>query len=179
MKKISAVNYVCRKCGVMEIEEDFCGCDDKLYCDTISLRSREFLAGYFGGLEIDNLPELKYKGIKNVDYQPDNSIYGGEVEVGAVFKSPSGIKIRAEVPMIIKNGSFLSPSVIFFGDNPHIVSASVINGKLRGATFKNERNEREMLDPPLDPAARELYSDLPKKDKEWIEERDTLFDLTF
>jgi len=177
MRKISAVNYVCRKCGALEIEEGFCGCDDKLYCDTVSLRSREFLSGYLGGLEIDVLPDLKYKGIKNVDYQPDNSIYGGEVKVEAVFKSPSGIKIRAEIPMMIKNGNFLSPSVIFFGENPNIVSASIINGKIRGATFKIERAEREMLDPPLDPRARELYSDLPTEEKEWAEERDTIFDI--
>jgi len=177
MKKISAINYVCRKCGALEIEEGFCGCDNKLYCDSVSLSAREFLSGYFGGLEIDVLPELKYKGIKNVDYQPDNSIYGGEVKIEAIFKSPSGIKIRSDIPLLIKSGSFLSPSVIFFGDNPHIVSASVINGKIRAGTFPVERLEREMLDPPLDPEAREVFNELPKKEKEWVPERNTIFDI--
>jgi len=174
MEKLSMENYVCRKCGALTPISE-CDCEDKLYVDNLPSETIGFLSSYFSDLELDSTPTLKYKGLRSPDFQPDNSLGSGEVMIEALFKSPTGIIIRADVPVLIKNGTLLTPSVIYFGDVPTLVSAAVINSKLKSSTFTGDYRSRDMYDPPLDPKAREMLEAMSEDEKKVIIRSEDIF----
>ena len=77
MKKLSAVNYANRKRGSLFPEEE----SSKLFKHTVAYHVVGFLANYFKDFDITSFPEIRYNGLKQADYQPDNSISTGMAEL--------------------------------------------------------------------------------------------------
>jgi len=178
MRKLSLINDVCKKCGSLNTPGELCGCEDGLYPQNLMMESKAFLTDYLSRLGgLDSLPvEIRYGRMKNADYNPDNSIGSAEIRVLAIFRSPSGFMVRGEVPILIREGKFISPSVIYFGELPEVISSTVINSRLRAGTSTKPFLPRRMLDPPLDPEVRLMYEEMPKEDKIVVEQRRTMFD---
>jgi len=173
MRKISAVNRACRKCGGLHpFYDDTSGLDG----NNIDWHSTEFLYDYFAHMPVKAFPDLRYNGLKHPDYNPDNTLESGIVFVEGVFRSISGMLIRSEFPLLIREGKFLTPSVMYFGDTPQIISASVINEKIDAGTFKLPWIPREMLAPSLEPQVRFWIEELPENQKTMLVQRWDIFD---
>jgi hypothetical protein len=173
MRKISATNRACRKCGGLHPFYDDTGGID---VHNVDYHAQEFLLDYFRHVPVIAFPDLRYKGMKHPDYNPDNTIESGIVFVEAVFRTISGMLIRSEFPLLIREGRFLTPSVMYFGDTPQIISASVINEKIEAGTFQVPWLPREMLSGPLEPQVRFWIEDLPANQKTTLVQRWDIFD---
>jgi len=173
MRKLSAVNRACRKCGGLHpFYDDAEGID----IDNVDYHATEFLYDYFRHVPVQAFPDLRYNGMKHADYNPDNTIESGMVFVEGIFRSISGMIIRSEIPLLVRKGRFLTPSVMYFGDTPQIISAAIINEKLEAGTFQLPWMPREMLSPPIEPQVRFWIEDLPENQKTTLVQRWDIYD---
>lgn len=100
---------------------------DNLKRNNMYAASIEFMSKFLNEFEIPCRYEIKLDGIKNASYGEAEAIIKGDINLEVNLKTISGIKIRGEVILPIREGKFVEPSVIFIDGEPHIIAQSTFN----------------------------------------------------
>jgi DNA-directed RNA polymerase subunit RPC12/RpoP len=103
--------------------------------------------------EFPTPPKISYTGVKKMERSADrNSTIGdGIVMLEAGFYTTSGVKNFIEIPVEIRNGMVVQPSVFFHQGSMEIIAPSSINRVIAQGTFHQPQNSRGQYAAPLSP----------------------------
>ena len=105
------------------------------------------------------VPKLSYSGIKNArTAQSSSKLEDGVITVFAEMKTLSGINVGFDIPMEIRAGELMEPSVIVVEGAPRIIAQSAFDDVVERSTIYSDPPVRELYSPPLSQsAAHEQY----------------------
>jgi hypothetical protein len=107
---------------------------------------REVLNGY----HLPALPKLSYSGMRSASVAQDSSkLESGVITVFAELKTLSGINIGFDVPVEIRAGKVVEPSVVVIDGAPRIIAQSTFDDMVNRSTLHDTRPVRSMFAPPM------------------------------
>ena len=109
----------------------------------------EFLSDY----ELPGNTEIKFDRLRNASYI-DNTfekLDSADVALNVEFQTLSGIKVRAEMTVPIKNGEFVEPSILFIDGNSRIISQTTFDDITKKGTFTRKvfKNPEDIVTPDM------------------------------
>ena len=113
---------------------------------------REILDSY----SLPNRPQLGYSGIRAARLASNNKIDGGVITVHAEFRTRTGVNVGIDVPVEVRGGNLIEPSVVVFGGSPRIIAQSTFDDIVAHNTFTEQARIRPMYSAPLDKNQHEL-----------------------
>lgn len=104
----------------------------------------------FDGYTLPSYPKLTYSGIRGVHTAANsNSVEDGVVTVHAEFRTRSGINIGLDVPIEIRDGELLEPSVVVHEGSPRVIAQSTFDDISSRNTIYEDQPIRAMYSGPL------------------------------
>lgn len=106
------------------------------------------------------MPQLVYKGVRTAARDEDTPVEDADAQVliAAKITTVSGVRREVEVPVVVRNGKLLEPSVMMVDGVPRIIAQSLVDELTRGGTFRQSVDPRgNIYGPPMDREAHERY----------------------
>jgi hypothetical protein len=106
------------------------------------------------------MPQLVYKGVRTAARDEDTPVEDADAQVliAAKITTVSGVRREVEVPVVVRNGKLLEPSVMMVDGVPRIIAQSLVDELTRGGTFRQSVDPRgNIYGPPMDREAHEHY----------------------
>jgi hypothetical protein len=106
------------------------------------------------------MPQLVYKGVRTASRDEDTPVEDADAQVliAAKITTVSGVRREVEVPVVVRNGKLLEPSVMMVDGVPRIIAQSLVDELTRGGTFRQSVDPRgNIYGPPMDREAHERY----------------------
>jgi len=123
---------------------------DQMDSKSAGLKGVEFLSQYLTKFSWPMAPDIGYRGMKHAKSADDGSIVEGMAMFGIKTKTASGINMEFEIPLVIRQGSLLEPSVMLVNGTPKIICQAEIDVLLNAATFMDTFDVRGgIYSPPL------------------------------
>lgn len=120
-----------------------------------------FVSDYFAEYRLPGTPKFTYSGarVANVDSgRPE--ITEAVITVAASMKTASGIRVDFEVPIQVRAGKFLDPSIIVIDGLPKVIAQSTLDTLNHQNSIYDLKPERKIYAPP-DPAAQHVVTRRP------------------
>ena len=99
--------------------------------------------------------KLNYRGMSRSSGRGQHGMTDGTIVVTADLKTLSGIRVQLDIPMIVRQGRLLEPSVFFHEGYPRIIAQSTLDSILDRGTFSRPQLARS-----------HMYSSPPSLDEE-------------
>lgn len=114
---------------------------------------------------LPNMPKLSYSGLRNAKVAKSNSkLEDGVITVFAEMKTQSGVICGFDIPMEIRAGELMEPSVIVVAGSPRILAQSSFDEMVSRGTIWEQPPVREIFSAPLSSAsAKDQYSNRHKQ----------------
>lgn len=106
---------------------------------------REILDQY----SLPNRPNLGYSGIRAARLASNNKIDGGVITVHAEFRTRTGVNVGIDVPVEVREGQLIEPSVVVVNGSPRIIAQSTFDDIVSHNTFKEQARIRPIYSAPL------------------------------
>jgi len=109
------------------------------------------------------IPTLVYRGIRTAtrDEQTPAIEADAHVILSAQIVTLTGCRREVDVPVVVRRGELLEPSVMIVDGVPRIISQSLVDEVVRQGTFKQKVDPRGgMFAPPLDREGYDAFVDL-------------------
>lgn len=113
---------------------------------------------------LPTMPKLSYSGMRSASTATDSTkLEDGVITIFAELKTLSGVNIGFDMPIEIRAGEILEPSVVVVEGAPRIIAQSTFDDIVERATIYDERPVRDLYSPPM-PAgvASDLYANRSK-----------------
>lgn len=97
-------------------------------------------------------PQLVYRGIRTATRDEDTPAIEADAQIiiSAKIVTASGCRVETEIPVMIRSGQLLEPSVMVVDGVPRIMAQSLVDEIIRPRTFKQKIDPRGgMFAPPL------------------------------
>lgn len=98
---------------------------------------------------LPNKPSLRYSGVHKAKTAKKGGITDGVVTVNASFRTPSGVTTAFDMPIEIRAGEILEPSVVVFNGVPKIIAQSTFDHMSDIGTFYQNSQDRSIYGSPL------------------------------
>ena len=96
-------------------------------------------------------PKLSYTGMRHTSVRLDQEeVDSGVITVTGELRSPLGVKVSFDVPIEIRAGRLLEPSIMVFGGQPRVISQSTIDTVIRDNNTYMDTQPRSMYGAPFD-----------------------------
>jgi len=103
--------------------------------------------------------DLRYIGMKRVSGNGAYNIDDGVVVVEATIQSHIGHKHYVDIPLIVKEGRILAPSVLLYKGNLRVITQGTFDDILTESSFKEPSRDRRNMFSPGNPEA--VRMDIP------------------
>lgn len=132
----------------------------KLTTQNAGLSAVAMVRGIISHYRLPSEPKLGYSGIRNVRTAANSSkVTDGVVVVTASVRTPTNVYINFDVPIEIRDGELLEPSVIVHNGAPRVIAQSTFDEITTRHTAHEIMPVREMYSKPLDKkVSDQLYS---------------------
>lgn len=132
----------------------------KLTTQNAGLSAVAFVRGIISHYRMPSEPKLGYSGIRNVRTAAHSStVMDGVIIVTASVRTPSNVYINFDIPVEIRDGQMLEPSVIVHHGAPRVIAQSTFDEITTRHTAHEVKPVREMYAKPLDKKVSDhLYS---------------------
>lgn len=120
-----------------------------------------FISDYFAEYRLPGIPKYVYSGarVANID-SGKSEISEAVITVSANMKTNSGVRVDFEVPIQVRAGQFLDPSIIVVDGLPKVIAQSTFDTLNDQNSIFDLRSERKIFSPP-DPAAQHIVTRRP------------------
>lgn len=96
-------------------------------------------------------PKLSYTGMRRTSVRLDqHEVDSGVITVSGELRSPLGVEVAFDVPVEIRAGRLLEPSIMIFGNQPRVISQSTIDSVVRDNNTYEDTPTRSIYAAPLD-----------------------------
>ncbi len=114
---------------------------------------------------LPTMPKLSYSGIRNAKTATSSSrLEDGVITIFAEMKTLSGVVVGFDIPMEIRAGELMEPSVIVVQGAPRIIAQSSFDDMVDRGTVWDQPPVRELYSAPLsNGTAKELYGNRTKQ----------------
>jgi len=132
----------------------------KLTTQNAGLSAVAMVRGIISHYRMPSEPKLGYSGLRNIRTAANSSkVTDGVVVVTASVRTPTNVYINFDVPIEIRNGELLEPSVIVHNGAPRVIAQSTFDEITTRHTAHEIMPVREMYSKPLDKKVSDhLYS---------------------
>jgi hypothetical protein len=105
-------------------------------------------------------PTVRFGGLKALRFEPDGSIRDGEVLINASLQTYSGIRAHFTLPVLIRNGQVLEPSVLINdrGQVRILAQSSIDAVQDRGVFWQKIDPRGHLFSPPLPAYLQQAWS---------------------
>ena len=136
----------------------------KLTTQNAGLQAVTMVRDMFNNYVLPRSPALSYSGIRGARKASDSSrLEDGVVTVYAEFKTPSGVNVGLEVPVEIRHGELLEPSIVVHDGAPRVIAQSTFDDIVSRSCLHEELPVRALYSAPMDKAhAERLYGNRTK-----------------
>ena len=112
-----------------------------------------FVNEFFSDYELPGRTEIKFDRLRNASYVDNTfeALDSADVALNVEFLTLSGIKVRAEMTVPVKNGEFVEPSVLFINGNSRIISQTTLDDITKKGTFTRQlfKNPEDIVTPEM------------------------------
>lgn len=102
-----------------------------------------------GNYTLPNKPVLGYSGVRNLRSASNNKLQSGVVTIHAEFKTRTGVNVGIDVPVEIRDGELVEPSVVVMNGQPKIIAQSSFDTIIEYNSARGPESLRDMYDPPM------------------------------
>jgi hypothetical protein len=113
---------------------------------------RDMLGSYI----LPNRPDLGYSGLRSVRLIQNNKIAEGVITIHAEFRTRTGINVGIDIPVEVREGQLMEPSVVVVDGSPRIVAQSTFDAIVANNTFKEDARIRSIYSAPHTSAQNKL-----------------------
>jgi hypothetical protein len=111
----------------------------------------EFISSYLSEYRLPGVPKFTYNGARVASTDAgSSSISEGVVTISASLRTGSGVRVDFDVPVQIRKGAFLDPSIIVVSGVPKVIAQSTFDELSKLGTIYDVKNERPIYSPPSD-----------------------------
>lgn len=86
--------------------------------------TKEFLTSNF---EMRGRYEVTFNNLKNASFKEGGLVDKADILLSLNFKTISGVKVKTELMLPLRKGSFVEPSVLFFNGNSRILAQTTLD----------------------------------------------------
>lgn len=130
----------------------------------VAFNGLQFLTERLAAFEWPVAPQVGYRGLKQVKMADDESIDEAMAMFVVKGQTASGVNIEFEIPLAIRHGEFMEPSVMLVDGAPRVMCQAVIDGIMKRGTFSEPFDLRGgIYTPPLDREIRDQMMVLREK----------------
>lgn len=127
----------------------------------IGFMGTQYLTDHLTKFDWPLAPEISYRGLKHPKMADDNTVKEGMAIYGIKSISPSGINVDFEIPLSVRNGGFMEPSVMMVSGVPRIICQAEIDNLMKRCTFAEPMDVRGgIFTPPLEREVRQTLLSL-------------------
>jgi hypothetical protein len=126
--------------------------------------TRDLLAEF----DFPSPPQLSYTGVKEVktaNNERNSPVEDGVLMLVARFQTVSGVRNEIQIPVQIRQGSILQPSVFLHNGTMSVIAPSSVKEILASGTFKQTYPAREMFSGPISPQDQQHWYDSTQNSK--------------
>lgn len=105
---------------------------------TIYSKVVAFVTNFLSNFDIPARFEIKFHTVKNASYKEGGYIEKGDVNLGLELRTISGVKIKAELVVPVRNNQLIEPSIIFVNGCTRIIAQSVFDDIVATNTFTHQ-----------------------------------------
>lgn len=136
----------------------------KITTQNAGLQAVTLVRDMFNNYNLPRSPALSYSGIRGARKASDSSkLEDGVVTVYAEFKTPSGVNVGLEVPVEIRHGELLEPSIVVHDGAPRVIAQSTFDDIVSRSCLHEELPVRSMYSAPMEKAqADRMYGNRTK-----------------
>jgi len=121
----------------------------KLTTQNVGVHALSMVRDVLSAYAIPNQPKLGYSGMRNIrKASASNTIDNGVISIHAEFRTNSGVNVGIDVPVEIREGALIEPSVIVYNGSPRVIAQSTFDTLVSNNTFYHNLNTRDMYSPP-------------------------------
>jgi hypothetical protein len=97
-------------------------------------------------------PDIHYMGMKSLRMASDHRVDDGVIMLEASFLTKSGVRNHTQIPVLVRQGQVLQPSVFLVEGTAKVISPSAVDDLLKQGTFSHPSMPRTPFGAPLSPA---------------------------
>lgn len=133
----------------------------KLTRQNLGTNAVQFISDYLSEYRLPGTPRYSYSAARVAESGSDHSqINDGLITISASMKTGSAIRVDFDIPIQIRAGKFLDPSIILVNGAPRVISQSTFDDLSTTNSTFDIKSERGMYSPP-DPAAQHVITRRP------------------
>jgi len=121
---------------------------NRLTTQNVGPAAMEFVRSVLAEYAIPSMPLLSYSGTRKANIDGNIDIIDGVVTISASMKTPSGIGVAFDVPVLIRGGEMQEPSVIIYKGVPRLLSQSTFDSIVADNTIIDRYPARSMYSAP-------------------------------
>ena len=96
-------------------------------------------------------PKLFYTGMRRTSVRLDqDEVEAGVITVTGEMRTPIGAHVQFDIPVEIRAGRLLEPSIMIFNGSPRVISQSTIDGTIRDNNTYSDTQPRSIYGAPFD-----------------------------
>lgn len=123
----------------------------RVTAQTASKEAMDLVYGVISSYVWPSPPELTYAGLRRTDARmATKELDHGVVTIAARVRTPMGVTLGIDVPVEIRNGQLLEPSIMFLSETPYVISQSSIDRIIRDNSSYGQLPTRKMYQGPHD-----------------------------
>lgn len=103
----------------------------------------------FDAYSLPNRPKLGCSGVRAARLASNNKVDAGVITVHAEFRTKTGVNVGIDVPVEVRGGELIEPSVIVFNGSPRVIAQSTFDNVVASNTFHEQARIRSMYSAPL------------------------------
>jgi len=100
----------------------------------VNIEVMAFLNDFLTNYDVNAQYDIKFNQLKNASIE-DGFIEQGDIDVDIIFRTYSGVKVRASLTVPIRDNKLVEPSVLFIEGNVHIISQTVLDNIIKSKAF--------------------------------------------
>lgn len=137
------------------------GNGSKITSQNAGLHAVALVSDMLSNYRLPHTPKLSYSGLKKAKTATSSSkIEDGVVTIHADFKTTSGVGVGIDIPVEIRHGELMEPSIIVHDGAPRVVAQSTFDDIVTRNSLMEELPVRDLFAAPMDPeTAKKLYKD--------------------
>lgn len=110
----------------------------------------ELVRDILGNYTLPSKPNLGASSVRNIKTASNNKLDSGVITVHAEFRTKTGVNVGIDIPVEIRDGEFIEPSVIVVAGSPRIIAQSTFSAITESNTLYEDEPVRDMYAAPMD-----------------------------
>lgn len=121
----------------------------KLTTQNAGPKALELVRDIFDNYTLPSRPKFGYSQIRSARHASNNKVEAGVITISASFMTRTGVNVNIDVPVEIRDGEMLEPSVVVYNGAPRVIAQSTFDSLTeRNSTYEDEPL-RKMYGPPM------------------------------